>query len=61
MFSFRQSGTIGPVATSLFAAIAMLSLSAYAVRDLACSFPPVCDLKLVSPAKAPPAMAFVLA
>lgn len=61
MFSFRQSGLIGPAATSILAAIAMLSLSAYAVRDMACSLPPVCDIKLVSPVKAAPAMAYVLA
>ena len=58
MFSFRQSGPIGPVATSI---LAMLSLSAYAVRDMACSLPPVCDVKLVSPAKAPVALSYVLA
>lgn len=61
MFNFRQSGPIGPVATSILAAIAMLSLSAYAVRDMACSLPPVCDVKLVSPAKAPVALSYVLA
>lgn len=61
MFSFRQSGPIGPVATSILAAIAMLSLSAYAVRDMTCSLPPVCDIKLVTPAKVPAAFGYVLA